>query len=153
MTEQLHCNHEKICRFFLHDSKVAVHDGTPCMRNHDGCARCSYDSRNPPNKEEYRISEEQLKKYENGGYNEVILREIRSRPLEEKPCDHCDFQEIENNLYEAREKGKKEGREKTLNEMRDVIRNTKKAGTIEPEEMFHWTGIIAIIDELRGKEK
>ena len=46
MTEHTqHCDHEEFCRFFFHDSKIAVHDGTPCMRNHDGCAKCSYDSR------------------------------------------------------------------------------------------------------------
>jgi hypothetical protein len=59
-------------------------------------------------------------------------------------------------LYPQKERDdsiRKEGREEALNDMRDAIRNTKKAGTIEPEEMFHWTGIIAIIDELREKEK
>jgi hypothetical protein len=40
-----HCGYEEICRFFLHDSKIAVHDGTPCMRNHEGCVKCTYDSR------------------------------------------------------------------------------------------------------------
>ena len=40
-----HCDHEEICRFFFHDSKVAYIDGTRCMRNHEGCAKCTYDSR------------------------------------------------------------------------------------------------------------
>ena len=44
MTEH-RCDHEEFCRFFFPDSKLAFHDGTRCMRNHDGCAKCSYDSR------------------------------------------------------------------------------------------------------------
>jgi len=49
MTEQQkHCDHEEICRFFFRDSKIAVRDGTPCMRNHEGCAKCVYDSRIRP---------------------------------------------------------------------------------------------------------
>jgi hypothetical protein len=40
-----HCDHEEICRFFFHDSKVAHRDGTSCMRNHEGCAKCTYDTR------------------------------------------------------------------------------------------------------------
>ena len=49
MTEQ-HCDHEEYCGLFYYDSKLAYNDGTRCMRNHDGCAKCSYDSRarNPP---------------------------------------------------------------------------------------------------------
>jgi hypothetical protein len=46
-----------------------------------------------------------------------------------------------------------EERNDTLNDMRDAIRNAKRYGSIEPEELFHWTGIIAIIDSLRRKEE
>ena len=44
MSEQ-HCDYEAFCRFFFHDSKIAYLYGTRCMRNHDGCAKCFYDSR------------------------------------------------------------------------------------------------------------
>jgi len=43
-----HCDHEEICKFFFHDSKVAFRDETGCMRNHEGCAKCTYDSRSHP---------------------------------------------------------------------------------------------------------
>ena len=45
MTEHPHCDHEEYCGLFYYDSKLAYNDGTRCMRNHDGCAKCSYDSR------------------------------------------------------------------------------------------------------------
>lgn len=61
---------------------------------------------------------------------------IKSKPR--PPCEEC--------IYQARIDKE---RENTLNELIDIIRNTKKYGTIEPEELFHWTGIIAIIDSLR----
>ena len=46
-----------------------------------------------------------------------------------------------------------QAREDVLDEMRDLVRNAKKYGTIEPEELFHWTGIIAMIDSLRSEVK
>lgn len=43
-----HCEHECVCLFFDHDSKVAKRDGTPCMRNAKGCANCCHDTRSRP---------------------------------------------------------------------------------------------------------
>ena len=40
-----HCDHECVCLFFDHDSKIAKNDGTPCMRNAKGCANCCRDTR------------------------------------------------------------------------------------------------------------
>lgn len=56
-------------------------------------------------------------------------------------------------LWEHDEQVKRKAREEVLNEMRDLVRNAKKYGTIEPEELFHWTGIIAMIESLRSDVK
>lgn len=39
------CEHECVCLFFDHDSKIAKHDGTRCMRNAKGYANCYADTR------------------------------------------------------------------------------------------------------------
>jgi len=56
-------------------------------------------------------------------------------------------------LWEHDEQVKREAREEVLDKMRDLVRNAKKYGTIEPEELFHWTGIITMIDSLRSEVK
>lgn len=49
MTEpKEHCEHERICYIFRKGSIVALYDGTPCMRNHEGCKTCEYDTRPHP---------------------------------------------------------------------------------------------------------
>lgn len=40
-----HCDHECVCGYFHKESAVAHRDGTPCMRNHEGCKSCVFDSR------------------------------------------------------------------------------------------------------------
>ncbi len=44
-TPDPHCSKEKTCLDFRNESVVAFHDGTPCMRNHDGCKLCGEDTR------------------------------------------------------------------------------------------------------------
>lgn len=43
-----HCDHEKVCFLFRYGSIVAFHDGTPCMRNSNGCKPCEHDTRIEP---------------------------------------------------------------------------------------------------------
>ena len=52
-------------------------------------------------------------------------------------------------LMEAEKKAAAHAREKVLDEMRDLIRNAKKYGSIEPEELFHYTGLLTMIESLR----
>lgn len=66
------------------------------------------------------------------------------------PFDDLCANDIEK-IQEIERMAAAQAREDVLDEMRDLVRNTKKYGTIEPEELFHWTGIIAMIDSLRSE--
>lgn len=43
-----HCDHEFVCIFFRHDSRIAWKDGTRCMANQEGCKICNEDTRSRP---------------------------------------------------------------------------------------------------------
>lgn len=47
-------------------------------------------------------------------------------PAEEKPCDHCDFQEIENRIHTAYEQGAKNERERVLDELKSRVQEQEK---------------------------
>jgi hypothetical protein len=60
-----------------------------------------------------------------------IMQKVIARPhapyqservSEEKPCDHCDFQEIENTIWKAEQTARASERDKVLDAFKEVIR-------------------------------
>ena len=106
-----HCDHEMICRLFRLDSRIAYNDGTPCMKNHDGCQKCTHDSRQNKAPQEnqilvtfkdkatvdYILLVSRRKGYDLGDYIEGNFEWDDMLPCIDKinpeDCQFCDFRE------------------------------------------------------------
>jgi hypothetical protein len=74
-----HCSHECVCLFFDHDSKIAKHDGTPCMRNHKGCVNCCQDTRYPARPDPLALLEAWLHAHPERGVT-TFIHQLHTNP-------------------------------------------------------------------------
>lgn len=168
MKQPEHCDHECVCpTYSMHGSP-----GFPCPHNQGNMgttvtSECKHDTRTaaiaehnkrprPPCEECVYEHQRALKIH----WRDLFISDLRGslewdanhgNPELFKAVKTLDDHYNKFTVDDHDNRVRKEERERVLDELRDLVRNAKKYGTIEPEELFHWTGIIAMIESLRGK--